>query len=165
MSTETPENLALRREQTEVWLNLQRIARALTRASEDGLQMAGLTDITPAQSTVLMTLFQEKKPLTARQLAGSLEVTEVTVSRFIQTLERNGWVHREPDPDDRRARLVHLTPRATQNLPLLASVSNAVLDLAFSDFDRWEVVQLSTDLARMQSSLSQATTAGGGTST
>ena len=47
---------------------------------------------------------------TQREVAGLLEVGEVTVGRSIDKLVEAGWVERRADPADRRAHRIWLTP-------------------------------------------------------
>lgn len=87
--------LRLRRLQSEAYLNLSRIHRELERKVADMFKAAGLRDVTPAQAGVLIHLFQERAPLTARQLAGMMALSEVTVGRFVRALEvSNGLLDR-----------------------------------------------------------------------
>jgi DNA-binding MarR family transcriptional regulator len=50
-------------------------------------------------------------PRTPAELADAAGVTRATMTGLIDTLERDGYVKREPDPDDRRMMSVLLTPR------------------------------------------------------
>jgi DNA-binding MarR family transcriptional regulator len=49
-------------------------------------------------------------PRTPAELAEASGVTRATMTGLIDTLERDGYVKREPDPDDRRMMSVRLTP-------------------------------------------------------
>jgi len=51
-------------------------------------------------------------PRTPAELADAAGVTRATMTGLIDTLERDGLVKREPDPDDRRMMSVRLTARA-----------------------------------------------------
>jgi DNA-binding MarR family transcriptional regulator len=51
-------------------------------------------------------------PRTPASLADACGVTRATMTGLIDTLERDGFVKREPDPADRRMMSVHLTPKA-----------------------------------------------------
>jgi DNA-binding MarR family transcriptional regulator len=51
-------------------------------------------------------------PRTPAELADAAGVTRATMTGLIDTLERDGLVRREPDPDDRRMMSVRLTPKA-----------------------------------------------------
>lgn len=48
---------------------------------------------------------------TPAQLADKAGVTRATMTGLIDTLERDGYVRREPDPKDRRMMFVKLTPQ------------------------------------------------------
>ncbi len=50
-------------------------------------------------------------PRTPAELADAAGVTRATMTGLIDTLERDGFVKREPDPDDRRMMSVRLTGR------------------------------------------------------
>jgi DNA-binding MarR family transcriptional regulator len=50
-------------------------------------------------------------PVTIGTLAERLEVTQQAVSKSVTDLEKRGYLSREPDPTDARARLVGLTIR------------------------------------------------------
>lgn len=50
-------------------------------------------------------------PRTPAELADAAGVTRATMTGLIDTLERDGFVKREPDPDDRRMMSVRLTAR------------------------------------------------------
>ncbi|HWA28795.1 MAG TPA: MarR family transcriptional regulator [Lacunisphaera sp.] len=55
-------------------------------------------------------------PRTPAELADAAGVTRATMTGLIDTLERDGLVKREPDPDDRRMMSVRLTARAEKFL-------------------------------------------------
>jgi len=55
-------------------------------------------------------------PMTVSELAGHLEITKQGAAQIIEDMERRGYVERQPDPGDLRARLVRLSPRGEQAL-------------------------------------------------
>ena len=55
-------------------------------------------------------------PRTPAELADAAGVTRATMTGLIDTLERDGYVKREPDPVDRRQMSVLLTPRGEKFL-------------------------------------------------
>lgn len=55
-------------------------------------------------------------PRTPAELADAAGVTRATMTGLIDTLERDGYVKREPDPDDRRMMSVRLTPKGERFL-------------------------------------------------
>lgn len=146
-------DLTLRRLMTEASLDLSRIHRALSDHSETMLADQGLQAVTPAQAGALMVLFQAKHPLTGRQVADELGLTEVTTGRFLRALEEGGWVRRARDPNDARAILVEPTPAAYEALPRFIAVSNGVLDRAFTGFTKPEIEALVSAVRRVEGNL------------
>ncbi len=55
-------------------------------------------------------------PRTPAELADAAGVTRATMTGLIDTLERDGFVKREPDPDDRRMMSVRLTSKGDRFL-------------------------------------------------
>jgi MarR family len=51
-------------------------------------------------------------PLLAGELSARMHITSGTMTGVLDTLERNGYIHRQADPADRRRVLVDLTPAA-----------------------------------------------------
>jgi DNA-binding MarR family transcriptional regulator len=74
----------------------------------------GFTDIGRSDGFVFRSL--ANRPMTVSELASHLEITKQGAAQVIDDMERRGYVEREPDPDDRRARLVRLSGRGEQAL-------------------------------------------------
>ena len=98
----------------------------------------------------MMILFQEKAPMTARALARQMNLSEVTVGRFVRSLETAGWVRREADPKDTRAILIQPSRKAYKAFPRFLAVSNALLDVAFAGFTKQEVEVLGKLVERVR---------------
>ncbi len=77
---------------------------------------AGYTDLTTAQMKLMQRIGPSGTRLT--DLAEQAQVTKPTASYLVDQLEARGWVERVPDPTDGRARLVRLTARAEQVIPI-----------------------------------------------
>jgi DNA-binding MarR family transcriptional regulator len=138
----TRAEIALRRTQAEALLNLSRIQRALERRIQALLDEQGLENVTPAQANALIILFQEKRPMTARQLARMMNLSEVTVGRFVRALENGAWVERDNDPSDSRAILISPSGKARRAFQRFLRVSNAVLENSFIGFSRKDVAHV-----------------------
>lgn len=145
--------LRLRRLQAEAYLNLCRIHREIDRKMAALLEEYGLSDVTPAQVNVLTVLYQAQRPMTARELAGMLALSEVTVGRFVRALEQAKWVERQVDPDDNRAILVRPTRKAQNALPRFIALSNAMLDLAFDGFKVGDVRRMASHVEQVRKNL------------
>lgn len=146
-------DLELRRQQTEAFLLLSRLHQHLGRVVGELFGAEGLEDITPQQANALMILFQARAPLTARQLAEEMGLSEVTVGRFVKALESGDWVGRERDPADSRALLLRPTAKARAALPRFIGVTNALLDQAFAGLSQDETAELSRMVAVLQENL------------
>lgn len=139
-----------RRKQADTALELSRINREMERRIQLLLEQERLRDVTPAQANAMMILFQEKAPMTARQLAGEMNLSEVTVGRFVRALESAGWVTRTADPKDTRAILIRPSKKAYRAFSRFLNVSNALLDTAFAGFTKKEVEVLGKLVERVR---------------
>ena len=80
----------------------------VTRAIGRDLGAAGLPDLT--WYDLLWTLYRAPgRSLRVNQLAREVVLSPTAMSRFVDRVERAGYVRREPDPADRRALQVTLT--------------------------------------------------------
>lgn len=86
---------------------LTRTNRRLRRASGPQLDASG---VTPSQLRVLRLLIGAGEPLRVSELARRLDVIPRSATSVVDLLESRGLVERRPDPADRRATLVALTP-------------------------------------------------------
>ncbi len=66
-------------------------------------------NLTNSQYTTLMLLDTDKEQRLI-DLSEKMLVARSTITRLIDQMENMGLVQRMPDPSDRRAQLVHLTP-------------------------------------------------------
>lgn len=149
-----PDTLDLRRVQSDAYLTFVAIGRRLERRVAALFEAHGLHDVTPSQANALMILFAAKEPLQARALAERMELSQVTVGRFLKALEEQGWVARESDPRDARAMLARPTKKAYRTLPSFIAVSNTMLDQAFKGFSRSEIRRIATVAGRVRENLS-----------
>jgi DNA-binding MarR family transcriptional regulator len=96
----------------EVYLHLLRSGDEAFRSCGEPLEAHG---ISAGRFTVLMLLLRKRDDvcggvLTPAELADKAGVTRATMTGLIDTLERDGFVRREPNPNDRRMTPVTLTP-------------------------------------------------------
>lgn len=77
--------------------------RVLQRLADEGHGA-----VRPAHSAVFESL--DETGTTVSELAERAQMTKQGMAELVRHLEDHGYVVREPDPDDRRAKLVLLTP-------------------------------------------------------
>lgn len=82
-------------------------------------------------------------PIPAGEVSARMHITTGTMTSVLDTLERNGYIERSADPDDRRRVLVDITPSAQavldQLLPEVQQLSKTVMS-ALSDDDLQELL-------------------------
>ncbi|MFO1451149.1 MAG: MarR family transcriptional regulator [Opitutaceae bacterium] len=102
---------------SEVYLHLLRTGDEVFRTCDAHL---AAHNISQGRFTVLMLLLDKATDCpharTPAELAEMAGVTRATMTGLIDTLERDGFVRREPDPHDRRMMSVNLTPAGQQFL-------------------------------------------------
>jgi DNA-binding MarR family transcriptional regulator len=86
-------------------------------------------------------------------LAAQMNVEPMTLVTFLDKLESRGLVSREPDPMDRRAKIVQLAPDAQPTLEQVRGITRKVQEGAMQDFDPDEAEMLRTLLKRMRANM------------
>ncbi|MBC8094109.1 MAG: MarR family transcriptional regulator [Pseudonocardia sp.] len=81
------------------------VTRELRHRSRDALAPWA---VTPSQSRAVWVLMRHGT-MRLRDLAEHLRIAPRSATEVVDDLETRGLVERQPDPDDRRATLVHLT--------------------------------------------------------
>jgi DNA-binding MarR family transcriptional regulator len=97
-----PQNRAADLDVTELTSVLEEFIRMFIRLPS--VQRLSFTTL-----SVLHTL-AGRGPERLTELTASEQVTQSAITQIVTKLERDGLVHRRPDPTDRRAVLVHITP-------------------------------------------------------
>ena len=93
-------------------LHMQRAARNLARIFDDVLRPL---DLTNGQFSLLMSLNRPHPP-GMKDVASLRAMDRTTLTAALKPLERRGLVAIEPDPQDKRSRLLSLTPEGHQLL-------------------------------------------------
>ncbi|TDW95054.1 MULTISPECIES: MarR family winged helix-turn-helix transcriptional regulator [Kribbella] len=94
---------------------LDGIVRRQRRASREGFGES----VTHGQFRVLRTLDRADRLLRLSELAAQLGIVPRSATSVVDDLEAAGLVARQPDPHDRRATLVYLTPDGLKVLATL----------------------------------------------
>ncbi len=101
----------------EVYLHLLRTGDEVFRVTN---ALLSANHISQGRFTVLTLLLNNSEncpsPRTPAELAEMAGVTRATMTGLVDTLERDGFVRREPDPYDRRMMSVSLTPAGQEFL-------------------------------------------------
>ena len=137
----------------EFAFTLMDVARLMKTYADQRARQFG---ISKAQWGVLMRL-QFAEGLNQAELAEMLDLQPITLTRVLDTLAENGLIERKPDPNDRRANKLYLTPAA---LPLLEQLNKLGLDMmanVLSGIDRGTVERMLSDLQDVRGNLRNLT--------
>lgn len=124
---------------------LDGIVRRQRRASREGFGES----VTHGQFRVLRTLDRADRALRLSELAAQLGIVPRSATSVVDDLEAAGLVERQPDPHDRRATLVDLTPNGRQILNTLREKRRDVMVTQLSRLTDTEQQTLSHLLQRL----------------
>ena len=110
-------------------------------------------NLTRSQWSVLVLLSRENGAQQKR-LADIIGVTAITMTGLVDRLERDGWVERRQDLQDRRAKQVFLTNKVEPLIEKIKLVGKEVRNSALKDISASEEQQLTDLLRRMRANLS-----------
>src|SRR3954471_1347379 len=107
----------------EILFLISDVGRLLRTYADQKARQFGMTR---AQWAVLLKL-ERHEGAQQSELAEFLEIQPITLTRLVDRLCDNGLIERRPDPADRRAKRLYLTPAAR---PLIAQISKQVEEVA-----------------------------------
>ena len=110
-------------------------------------------DISIARFDVLAQLDRAKDGLGMGELSRRLMVTNGNVTSLIDRLVDEEMVRRRPDPDDRRAQIIELTPGGKRAFTKMSTAHADWISALFEGVDRKSLEALYRNLARLKTSL------------
>jgi MarR family transcriptional regulator for hemolysin len=127
-------------------------AHAMRRAFD---RQAATLGVTRAQWKVLFRL-SRSPGLRQVELADLLDVEPITLSRIVDRLAEAGLVDRLADPRDRRAWLLHLTPKAEPLIAKLKTLADGLFSEAIDGIDMDGLEAMRANLAAIRKNLAEA---------
>jgi MarR family transcriptional regulator, transcriptional regulator for hemolysin len=112
------------------------------------------TRVSPAQFLALAHL-TALGPLSQKDLSNLLSITPATTVRLVDRMERDGWVTRQPDPDDGRANRVVLTKEALKVWEEASQIARALLNQAYRGIHSAEIEAVKRVLERVRRNLGE----------
>ena len=137
---------------SSISLEMQELNRAMRQIFESQARARGFTQ---GQWRVLWHL-QRNQGISQAGLAELLNMQPISLARVIDRLETQGVVQRRPDPTDRRALKLYLTPAAGQQIQVLQQLVEDINTKACVDIDVTQQTILATLLRRMRHNLETA---------
>ncbi|RQO50947.1 MarR family transcriptional regulator [Variovorax sp. KBW07] len=126
-----------------------RANRGFARLVDGGLRDFGFA---VGQLPVLVSL-KKSKALSQAELARIAQVEQPSMAQLLTRMERDGLVERVDNPEDKRSRLISLTPLAAKRLPKAKALMDAHTQEALAGFSRAEVEQLAAMLLRLNENI------------
>ena len=143
-----------------IGFQLVTVARLLRQRFEAALAEADL-NMTPGEARTLL-MADRHGALRQNELAAALSIEPMSLVAHLDRLEASGMDERQPDPDDRRSKRVHVTALARPQLKRIARVLNQAREGTMKDFSSEDTARLHDYLQRMSRNLSAAGTGSGG---
>ncbi|MFE6282957.1 MarR family winged helix-turn-helix transcriptional regulator [Streptomyces sp. NPDC057877] len=113
----------------------------------------------PGGSAAVLTLLDRHGDMRMGRLAELLAVDMSVTSRHVAHVAERGWIARSPDPQDKRSRILRLTPAGHAVLDELSRRSTALLADRLGDWTDDEVGQLVRLMTRLRASFGDCRTA------
>jgi MarR family transcriptional regulator for hemolysin len=133
----------------EVAFNISDVARLLRTYADQRARDFGMTR---AQWAVLARV-ENSEGLKQIELAETLDLQPITLTRLIDRLCESGLIERRSDPDDRRAKRLYLTPAARPVLDGLAKIGKDMMASVLEGIEPTGREQLLAQLLVMKSNL------------
>ncbi len=133
----------------EVAFNINDVARLLRTYADQRARDFGMTR---AQWAVLARV-ERSEGLKQCELADTLDLQPITLTRLIDRLCDNGLIERRSDPEDRRAKRLFLTPAARPVLDGLARLGKDIMATVLAGIEPPAVEQLLAHLLTLKTNL------------
>ena len=133
----------------EVAFNINDVARLLKTYADQRARDFGMTR---AQWAVLARI-ERSEGLKQCELADTLDLQPITLTRLIDRLCDGGLIERRSDPDDRRAKRLYLTPAARPVLDGLTRLGQDIMATVLAGIEPAAVEQLLALLLTLKTNL------------
>jgi MarR family transcriptional regulator for hemolysin len=130
----------------EVAFNIHDVARLLKTYADQRARDLGMTR---AQWAVLARV-ERSEGLKQCELADTLDLQPITLTRLIDRLCDGGLIERRSDPDDRRAKRLYLTPAARPVLDGLTRLGQDIMATVLAGIEPAAVEQLLAHLLTLK---------------
>lgn len=128
-----------------VWLVMMKAMRAITRYGLENLEESGLG----LSDFAVLEVLLHKGPLPVNVVGPKVHLTPGSISVAIERLVAKGLVSRVESSEDRRVRLVALTPRGRSVIAPIFRAHAATMERVFGGLSREEMRQLEDCLKRV----------------
>lgn len=125
------------------------VSRMMRKAFQQRLEGSSLT-LAEARALVYVSRHEGVRQV---DLADLLEIQPITLARLIDKLQEARLVERRPDPSDRRAYQIFLTPDAAPQLDAIEQVAATIRAGAMRDISKQQAAMVLSALQKMRANL------------
>jgi MarR family transcriptional regulator for hemolysin len=121
-------------------------ARRWRSVLDEQLRMIGTS---AARMEALSTIDRQPWLSAQVEIANRMGIEKPTLTRMLDMLEAEHLVERLPDPWDRRAKLIKLTPKGEESLDEASVVASGLRELLLDEFTEEEIVKINRFTERL----------------
>jgi MarR family transcriptional regulator, transcriptional regulator for hemolysin len=137
----------------DIWPLANNILRSARQMVNEELKPLNLSS---SEGNILLHLLTQDQVLGQEELVEQLDVSKPAVSRALESLENKGYIVREVDPTDKRARRVLLTAKAMEIGLRVEAVYSEIFSIATQGVPQNEIEDFIQLFARVSESFSRA---------
>ncbi len=141
------------KERLRLWLRFLKSSRTIEAALRENLRREFATTLPRFDVMAALSRFEEG--LKMSQLSEVLRVSNGNVTGIVDRLVEDGFLIRVPVPGDRRASLVRMTKRGSEEFARQAAAHETWIDEMLSDFSAEESCNICERLERLEISLNE----------
>jgi len=130
-----------------------RIRDLANRFIEKELQKRDIEGIVPAHGSVLLYLFRQGKPVPIKAVVANVGRVKSTVTGMLNTLERRGYIQKNPCGNDNRVTYVTLTDKGRLLRQDFEEISMKLLKKVYGDFPKRKRKKAVTMLKQIEKNL------------
>src|SRR5436190_17435068 len=119
---------------THLWLVLMKAHRTLQRSATRSIEASDIC----LSDFAVMEMLLHKGPQPVNEIGRRIELTSGAITTAVDRLESRGLVTREAHENDRRARIVRLTPKGKHEATKAFDVHKTAMDLAANELSKSE---------------------------
>lgn len=132
-------------------LLVHEIARQLRFCFDRRVKHLGLT----RSQWRILCIIRRNPDIRQNQIAAMLELEPMTIMRTLNRMEKNGWIKRRINPEDKRANIVNIASKANKILEKMRKISLETRKDALKDFTLQDHQKLLGYLNRIKSNINQ----------
>jgi DNA-binding MarR family transcriptional regulator len=120
---------------------------------EQELSARGLNGVVPAHGSVFAYLFQQHEPVPIMAVVKQSGRAKSTITGIVKTLEKHGYIYRQPSEQDARSVDIGLTEKGWAVKQDFEEISALLLDTVYGDMAITDREHLVTQLSRIEANL------------